>query len=332
MSKESHESSTSRALLPRLPAGGAGHRYRFTALLASLVLLGPPVAGCRDRPNPETNETTGAPTPIEEAGDAAERSPRVPDNRGDDLRRRAGDAGPVAEPSAGVGATQGERAPVHLVRHRGNPAGSIGYIVVEPAEASDDVPLLIALHGRGDRPERFADLMETLRLPIRSVVARGPLRWGLREGRQWFDSGADDADAQVVARVEDLVRLLDELKRAHPEAPDPILLGFSQGAMLALQAVARRPERIRAVVALSGHLPVSEGNASAEEPVPMFLSAGSRDRLVPPEKIGATAETLRELGHDPEVFHFEGRHAVPREVRDRVRGFLRDVIEDDGAP
>ncbi|MGM0576671.1 MAG: alpha/beta hydrolase [Myxococcota bacterium] len=267
--------------------------------------------GCRD----EAPEPSPEPPPQEaETPPSRDREPDAPEPTAEEQEPEGAEDEDAAAPA---------EPPVHLVRHRGDPSGPIGYLVVEPAEGPPDLPLVIALHGRGDRPDRFADLVERLRLPVRGIVARAPLEWGPRAGRQWFDMRADDFGAQILQRVEDLETLADKLERKYPGAPKPILLGFSQGAMLAVQAVARAPERFGGAVALSGFLPVTEGNEAASEPVPLLVTAGERDRVVPPERTLEAVEALKKLGHDPEVMRFRGGHSIPKDVLARTREFLR---------
>ena len=75
-----------------------------------------------------------------------------------------------------------------LSRHSGSVNGPIEYIVVEPSRAPENTPIVVALHGWGDNPERFASLAEELDLPVRTIVARGRLA-GSRSGRSWFPRG-----------------------------------------------------------------------------------------------------------------------------------------------
>lgn len=232
-------------------------------------------------------------------------------------------------------AARAPRTPL-LIQHAGDPTGPIAYLVLEPADPAPNLPVVIALHGRGDRAEQFARLAEALHVPVRFVVARAPMPYGPSAGKQWFDSDSPDVSSQIATRVEELVGLADKVKAAWPEAPKPLLLGFSQGAMLAIQAVARHPDRFGAAVALSGYLPLEAGNVKAAEAVPLLLSAGRHDTLVSPERTSAAAKALEALGHQPEILEFDGGHSVPKPVVARVRAFLREhtglPAESEAAP
>jgi phospholipase/carboxylesterase len=207
---------------------------------------------------------------------------------------------------------------LHLLRTSGSVEGPIPYLIVAPAAAPPSAPIVLALHGRGDSAERFARLAEQLRLPIRFIVGDGPMPWGARRGRRWFDSAAPDLADQLTARVADLVTLADAVARRWPQAPAPILLGFSQGAMLSLQALAQRPDRFAGVIALSGALLVTEGLTPATTPRRALVAAGSSDRVVPAARSRAAAAALEGLGHHVETLEFEGGHTVTRRVLERV--------------
>lgn len=227
----------------------------------------------------------------------------------------------MAAPSATAAApAAASEAPLPLVERRGSPEGPVPYLVVEPAAATDDLPLVVALHGRGDTAEGFARFARELRLPARVLVARAPLDFG--RGKQWFEKGAPDAEAQVLARAADIAALARELRTRYPKAPKPLLVGFSQGAMIALQSLALHPDLFAGAAALSGFLPVDRDLPKAPPARPVLLTAGTRDTLVPPEKTRAAARTLEALGHAPKLFEFDGPHAVPARVREEVRAFL----------
>ncbi|MEZ4269125.1 MAG: alpha/beta hydrolase-fold protein [Myxococcota bacterium] len=274
--------------------------------LAGVMLLA--LGGCQ-RSQPPAAAPPAAPTSTAQAPAAS-----TPD---------ANSAAPAPAPQAKPAAVRAPRTPL-LIQHAGDPTGPIAYLVLEPANAAPDLPVVIALHGRGDRAEQFARLAEGLQVPVRFVVARAPLPFGPSAGKQWFDSDSPEVSTQIATRVEELVGLADRVHTAWPEAPKPLLLGFSQGAMLAIQAVARHPGRFGAAVALSGFLPLEDGNAKAASAVPMLLSVGRRDTIIAPERTQSAAKALEALGHQPEILEFEGGHSVPKPVVARVRTFLRE--------
>ena len=327
---------TGGAKLSKRRTGSMG-RCQFVRLSGSLLgtlflagLLGLPA--CKDSPSPAGKSPSKGQAGV--AADVTEGSSRIvgPSNA-------SADASPIA-PARATGrpepkprrpepklpnrpAATYERGPSpQLVDHSGSLVPPIEYVVVEPVNAPPDTPLVVALHGRGDTPEAFGRLARRLRLPVRTIVARGPMRWGSRDGRAWFDLADAQGSEQLAQRLLDLETLVAQLAKTYPGSPKPVVYGFSQGAVLALQAVARKPELFTAVAALSGFLPEPDRGVKASAPVPLLLTAGKKDKVITPARTKAAVAALGPLGHAPKLVEFEGGHQIPPAVLVELRTFL----------
>lgn len=223
-----------------------------------------------------------------------------------------------------------ERRPLHLLERHGTSDGPIPYRVVEPSDAGPTTPLVIALHGRGDTARGFARLAMRLELDARILVAEAPMPFGHSGGRQWFDSAAPDGAASVRARIAQLAELIGELEARYPEAGRPGLYGFSQGGVLALQAAHEIPDRLAGVAALSGYLATDEGGVEPTRPLPVLITAGTKDGVIPQHRSWEAAEALAKQGLAVERFAFKGRHDVPPVVVERVRAFFERVLATSG--
>ncbi|GAA3025746.1 alpha/beta hydrolase [Microbacterium dextranolyticum] len=195
-----------------------------------------------------------------------------------------------------------------------------------PPEERAGRPLLVLLHGYGSHEGDLFALAP--HLPKEFVVAavRAPLTppfpapgwsWFPIEGLQARDARAITASATV---------LLDWLDRSVDPATPVGLLGFSQGAVIGLQALRLRPERIGFVVALAGF--VADGTlptdaALAARRPPVFWGRGSRDEVIPADRIAHSTEWL------PGFVDLSGRvypgltHSVSQDELDDVVVFLR---------
>ena len=134
----------------------------------SLVLWLAVSTGCSPTDAPSASAPSAASPSLEEE------TVKTPKKTGEHARPKRPAAAPVVSPE------------VHLIRTSGSARGPIPYLTVEPSEASNETPIVIALHGRGARADSFARLTEGLRVPARFIVGRGPLPWGATGGRQWF--------------------------------------------------------------------------------------------------------------------------------------------------
>ncbi len=196
--------------------------------------------------------------------------------------------------------------------------------MVEPADARPETPLVIALHGRGDKAEDFARVAEQLGQRVRTIVARGPVPWGRFNGKQWWNMRADDTSVVLAKAVDQLAALVKQLATTYPRADKPIVYGFSQGGMLALQTLARRPGLFKAVAGLSARLPSSTGNtrATKDQRVPVLLTTGRKDTIVPPKQTHAAATILKRLGYAPRTLEFERGHTIDATVTRELKSFI----------
>jgi phospholipase/carboxylesterase len=206
--------------------------------------------------------------------------------------------------------------------------------VLWSAEAADRAgrPLLVLLHGYGADERDLFGLVPYL--PPEYVVAavRAPLTPPFpAPGFSWYPiEGLDGRDPRHVTDAASLVGAWVDAV-----APDAVvgLLGFSQGAAVALQAMRLRPERFAFAVNLSGYatpgaLPGDAALAGRRPPV--FWGRGTRDDVIPPFLVEHTVAWL------PEHAELSGRvyqgltHSVSEPELDDVRVFLEKQLDSEG--
>ncbi|MFT3798109.1 alpha/beta hydrolase [Microbacterium sp.] len=193
-----------------------------------------------------------------------------------------------------------------------------------PPEERAGRPLLVLLHGYGSNEGDLFGLVPYL--PAEFVVAavRAPLAPPFpTPGWSWFPiEGLHARDsAGTTAATERFLEWLD----AATDAASIGLLGFSQGAVIALQALRLRPERFAFAVNLAGYadagaLPTDAELARVRPPV--FWGRGARDEVIPADRVAHTIAWL------PAHVELSGRvypgltHSVSQEELDDVRAFL----------
>lgn len=195
------------------------------------------------------------------------------------------------------------------------------------------MPLLVLLHGYGADEHDLFGLIPYLPEGIAVASVAAPLAppWPA-PGRSWYPiEGLQKRDpAHVTAAAHAFLRWLDEAARA---APSVALLGFSQGAAVALQALRLEPERFGAVVALSGY--ATSGELASDEALralrpPVFWGRGTHDDVIPAALIAHTAQWL------PEHSDLSGRvytgltHSISEDELADVRLFLTKWLEGIG--
>lgn len=166
-------------------------------------------------------------------------------------------------------------------------------------------PTILALHGWG------ANAMDLLGLApylchgrFLVLCPQGPLQTPIGPGAVgygWFPvsmGGPPDVPAILAARAQ-LQAFLDAAMARYPIDPSKlVVLGFSQGGVMAYSLGLREPQRFAALVALSTWLPpalVEQLSISeAVQRLPMLIQHGSRDELIQVDRARQSVETLRQ--------------------------------------
>lgn len=117
----------------------------------------------------------------------------------------------------------------------------------------------------------------------------------------WLDGSSEEAAREgMAASVTLLNAFLDARLAEEGVGPEALaLVGFSQGAMMSLHVVPRRPVAVAGVVAISGRLLVPE--LLAREAVvkpPVLLVHGDQDPVVPFEDMGLAGDALVSAGFE----------------------------------
>jgi len=112
-----------------------------------------------------------------------------------------------------------------------------------------------------------------------------------------------------------------------------VVLGFSQGACLASEFVARNPRRYGGLVALSGGLIGEtideEGFEGDLEHTPAFLGCSDVDPHIPVERVHTTTTVLDDLNGDVEERIYEGMgHGVNADEMAWVSALVDGLVAD----
>ncbi len=139
------------------------------------------------------------------------------------------------------------------------------------------------------------------------------------------DLGEFDKGRQALARF-----LEQALERYPIDRRKLMLLGFSQGGVMAYDLALREPERFAALIALSSWLPpqIAAGipRRDAHEQLPTLVMHGSQDPMIPLQMGRSSIDELRKLGVPASFREYDMEHEIrPEALRDLV-GWLEDQI------
>jgi predicted esterase len=191
----------------------------------------------------------------------------------------------------------------------------------------------VLLHGRGHTPDEKVDL--TARL-------------GTLEGMRWLAPGADLGSwypgrfrdpvsvnepylSEAVRRCHEAVIEAGEDGRLGPE--QLAVVGFSQGACVALEYLRRYPERVRTVVVFTGGLmgpPADWRPEGSLEGVRVLLTGSDADDWIPEEDTRETGRVVESYGAQVTLRVYHSRaHVVGDEELAESRTLLEQLGTED---
>lgn len=195
-------------------------------------------------------------------------------------------------------------------------------------------PTVFALHGWGAGAHDLLGLAPALLGGEALVVSpQGeveiPLGPGF-SGYGWFTLRNDrPPDPEEFQRGSESLR--DFIVQASARYPvDPgrtVVLGFSQGGMMAYDLALREPERFRGLAALSSRFPRQLAEVlpkvPGQEGFPVLITHGTEDTVIPVEAARESRELLRPFGVALTYREYAIGHGIDQAVVDLVNDWLK---------
>jgi len=205
-----------------------------------------------------------------------------------------------------------------------------GQPVVTSGPAPQDARLvLLLIHGRGATAQGMLPLLDALGLE--GVCALAPQA----AGHSWYPNSflapLESNQPFLDSALGRIGSIVDELVAVGISSERVALLGFSQGACLTSEFVARNPRRYGAAIALTGGL-IGPPGTPRDYPgslggTPVFLGAGDPDPHVPFERVKQTEQVLSRMGAAVEIRRYPGMpHTISDDELDVCRKMLQSVI------
>ena len=186
-------------------------------------------------------------------------------------------------------------------------------------EKAAKLPVIIAIHGLGDRPENFARLYRNAPIAARWIIPRAPSAYG--RGYSWFpvaiplrrdDPGLITGVETAAKKVAALIHWLKQGRNFHGK---PIVTGFSQGGMISFMLAARHGDLIEGAVPIAGALP-TQITPQGQPKLQVVALHGIDDKVIDYFSALKTVKTFRNAGIPISMHPFPGvGHHISLEMR-----------------
>jgi phospholipase/carboxylesterase len=186
---------------------------------------------------------------------------------------------------------------------------------------------MILLHGRGATAEDIITIASEVLRPGWAYLAPQAA------GNAWypnpFTAPIDSNEPYLSAALDMVTRLVERVEATVP-AQRTVVLGFSQGACLAVEWAARHARRYGAVIGLSGGLIGPDGTprdyAGSFAGTPVFLGCSDIDPHIPMQRVVEAGEVLKRMDADVAVRFYPGMgHLVSLEELATINQLIEPI-------
>ena len=211
-------------------------------------------------------------------------------------------------------------------------AASLQHRVIFPSTAREKYPTIIAIHGRGTNENDLVPLVLSLSLPnVLLVSPRAPFPYPYG-GSTWYDLAQEGIPEPSSFRTSlDMFRkFVAEVKQGYPvDSERLLLLGFSQGTVMAYATALLDPTSFLGVAALSGYIPHRSGlplKLANLNGFPVFISHGSDDSIIPTPFGRESAELLKSAGAVVTYREYPMGHEVNEDTMRDLSEWLHRIL------
>lgn len=186
--------------------------------------------------------------------------------------------------------------------------------------------VLILLHGRGASANHMLSLFTELALPeVHAVAAEA-------NGNSWYPhtflAEIEDNQPYLDSALLLVKNIITDLKNSGISDSRIFLLGFSQGACLASEFVARNTSRYAGLIALTGGLIGKDLETEKYKGdlagTPVFIGTSNPDPHVPLQRVKESASVFKKLGAKVDLRIYPGMpHSINEEEIIAVRKIIK---------
>jgi phospholipase/carboxylesterase len=196
--------------------------------------------------------------------------------------------------------------------------------------SSSDQPTkaIIGLHGWTGDEHVFEPVAKMMNIDdAQWFFPRAPYKADSGKGYSWF-SGTDETGWDIEKTRVGIHQLLADIRSEGFSPKNIFLIGFSQGASLAMEIALRLPFAIGGIVPIAGFIKYRDtlSNEATKESkaTPVLLLHGSQDEIIHVIASEKAHDFFKERGNPVYFKRYDGGHKIPKRTGPIVKSFISD--------
>ena len=187
---------------------------------------------------------------------------------------------------------------------------------------------IIAIHGWKGDEYVFEQVAKLISLENSEwFFPRAPYRTDSDNGYSWF--GGNDEDGWKFDKTFDgMNNLINKIQTSGYSTSNIFLIGFSQGACLAIDFALRLPFSIGGIISIAGFIKFKERflkDATKESTrTPILLMHGNQDDVISVKAGKTTNDILVEKGYPIHFERYDAKHKIPLKKMSLINKFIKD--------
>ena len=189
---------------------------------------------------------------------------------------------------------------------------------------------IIAIHGFNGDENSFDPVVELINFNQASwYLPRAPYvsKWKNKEGNSWF-FGNDEIGWEYKKTFSGMQNLINRIMQDGFSTEKIFLMGFSQGACLALEFGLRLPFEVGGLIPIAGFIKfkdllIKEASIESKQS-PILLMHGSKDDVIPISASETTYQILSDMNYKVKFLKYDLGHKIPINKRDQIKNFIKN--------
>ena len=187
----------------------------------------------------------------------------------------------------------------------------------------EDGMTLLLLHGTGGNEDDLIPLGQELAPGAAILSPRGKIsEHGSPRFFRRLAEGVFDVE-DLVFRTYELAEFVENAAEEYGFDPAKLVsVGYSNGANIAAGLILLHPGLLRAAILFRSMVPLEPEVTPDLSGMPVFMAAGTRDQMIPPDNTERLANMLGEAGAEVDLRWRDIGHPLAREEVSEAKGWL----------